>query len=195
MTSPCASQKQTSQSKGFSMRTNVLFSSVTCAVHFANRTHCAGHVEFHTHVRVKNPSVPNSSTQPGLCPSAGSATSTACVSGPDLTLAAVHAGSRPLHSTDHPHAAVQTRDGPNCNYRRYPAFVPPLSQSSSPFDSRTHTPSCHETHSAFHYTPIHPGRRGCMLVHGDRHLPSTQRPHTRCHSPNTRSLTHSCLTH
>ena len=34
-----------------------------------------------------------------------------------------------------------------------------------------------------------------MLVHAHRHLPCTQRPHTRCHSPNTRSLTHSCLTH
>ena len=32
-----------------------------------------------------------------------------------------------------------------------------------------------------------------MLTHGDRHLPCI--PHTRCYSPNTRSLTHSCLTH
>ena len=35
-----------------------------------------------------------------------------------------------------------------------------------------------------------------MLVHGNRHLPCVQRPHTRCHSHHTRSLTHtSCLTH
>ena len=34
-----------------------------------------------------------------------------------------------------------------------------------------------------------------MLPHGDRHLPCVQRPHTRCHSTNTRSLTHSCLTY
>ena len=34
-----------------------------------------------------------------------------------------------------------------------------------------------------------------MLVHAHRHLPYTQRPHTRC-LPNTRSLTHPpCLTH
>ena len=32
-----------------------------------------------------------------------------------------------------------------------------------------------------------------MIVHGDRHLPRVQRPHTRCH-PCTRSLTHTpCL--
>ena len=100
-----------------------------------------------------------------------------------------------MHSTDHPHAAVQIRDGPNRNYRRYPAFVSPQSQSPSPFDSRTHTPACHETHSALNYFPTHTGRRGCMLTHGDRHLPFTQRPHTRCLPPHTRSLTHSCLTH
>ena len=35
-----------------------------------------------------------------------------------------------------------------------------------------------------------------MLTHGDRHLPCVQRPHTRGpHTPNTRSLTHPCLTH
>jgi len=33
-----------------------------------------------------------------------------------------------------------------------------------------------------------------MLMHSDRHLPYTQRPHTRC-LPYTRPLTHSCLTH
>jgi len=95
-----------------------------------------------------------------------------------------------LHGTDHPHAAVQTRDGPECNYRRYPAFVSPQSQSPSPFHSRTQAPACHETQTA-HY--IHTGRRGCMLVHAHRHLPCAQRPHTRC-PPHTRSLTHSCLT-
>ena len=99
-----------------------------------------------------------------------------------------------MHGTDHPLAAVQTRHGSNCNYRRYSAFVPPLSQSSSPFHSRTQTPACHETRTP-HYTRIHPGRRGCMLTHSDRHLPCIQRPHTRCFS-HTWPLTHSpCLTH
>ena len=95
-----------------------------------------------------------------------------------------------MHSTDHPHAAVQTRDGGNCNYCRYPAFGPP--QSQSPFNPRTHTPACHETHSApYHSIRTHPGRRGRMFVHGDRHLPCIQRPHTRCHSHHTRrSLSH-----
>ena len=74
------------------MRAHVLCSSVTCAVHSANRTHRAGHVEFHAPACVENPSVPNSATQPGLCPSAGSATSTAYVSGPGLTPAAEHVG-------------------------------------------------------------------------------------------------------
>ena len=98
-----------------------------------------------------------------------------------------------MHGTDHPYAAVQTRDGPECNYRRYPAFVSPQSQSPSPCDSRTHTPACRETQTA-HY--IHTGRRGCMLTHADRHLPFIQRPHTRCHSPNTWSLSLTlCLTH
>ena len=45
-----------------------------------------------TRVRVGNPSSPNPATQPGLCPSAGSATSTAGVPGPGLTLAAEHVG-------------------------------------------------------------------------------------------------------
>ena len=93
MTSPCTlKNKQTSQFEGFSTRAHVLCPSVTCAVHSANRTHHAGHVGFHTRVRVKNPSSPNPATQPSLCPSAGSATSTACVSGPGLTLAAEHVG-------------------------------------------------------------------------------------------------------
>ena len=53
-------KKQTSQSDGFSTRAHVLFPSVTCTVHPANRAHRAGHVEFHTRAHVKNPSVPNS---------------------------------------------------------------------------------------------------------------------------------------
>ena len=40
----------------------MLCPSVTCAVHSANRTHRAGHVEFHTRVRVENPSSPNPAT-------------------------------------------------------------------------------------------------------------------------------------
>ena len=98
-----------------------------------------------------------------------------------------------MHGTDHPHAAVQTRHSPNCNYRRYPALVSQSSQSPSPCDPRT--PACHDAQTALHYTHTHPGRRGCMLTHAHRHLPYTQRPHTRCYSPNTRSLTHSCPTH
>ena len=75
MTSPCASQKQTSHSEGFTTRTNVLCPS-----------------ELHKHARVENPSSPNPATQPGLCPSAGSATSTAGVPGPGFTPAAEHMG-------------------------------------------------------------------------------------------------------
>ena len=119
LTSPCASQKQTSQSEGFSTRAHVLCLSVTCAVHSANRTHRTGHVGFHTHVRVKNPSVPNSSTQPGLCPSVGSATSTACVPGPGLTVAAEHVG-----------VSCVARHGPPARFRVDPARsqmkLPPL---------------------------------------------------------------------
>ena len=97
-----------------------------------------------------------------------------------------------MHGMDHPYAAVQTRDGPNRNYRRYPASVSPQSQSSSPFSP--HAPACHDAQTALHH--IHTGRRGCMLTHSDRHLPYTQRPYTHCYSPNTLSLTHtSCLTH
>ena len=85
-------QKQTSQSEVFTTRAHVLCPSVTCTVHSANRAHHAGHVEFHTRVRVENPSSPNPDTQPGLCPSAGSATSTAGVPGPGFTPAAEHVG-------------------------------------------------------------------------------------------------------
>ena len=84
--------KQTSQSEGFTTRAHVLCSSVTCAVHSVNRTHCAGHVEFHTPARVENPSVLNQATQPGFCPFTGSATSTAGVPGPGLTPTAEHVG-------------------------------------------------------------------------------------------------------
>ena len=38
----------------------MLFPSVACTVHSANRTHHAGHVGFNTRAHVKNPSVPNS---------------------------------------------------------------------------------------------------------------------------------------
>ena len=88
------------------MRTHVLCLSVTCAVHPANRTHRAGHVEFHTRVNVKNPSVPNSLPSlafvrprdrlhlPRAFPDRAS------LSQPSTW------GSRALHSTDHPFAAV-----------------------------------------------------------------------------------------
>ena len=109
------------------------------------------------------------------------------------TIAAVHAGSRPWHSTDHPFATVQTRAGPDHNYRRYPAFVPPQSQSQSQSPFTPHAPACDDAQTALN-TQTHTGRRGYMLVHADRHLPCAQRPHTRCHS-HTRSLTHTCLTH
>ena len=103
-----------------------------------------------------------------------------------------------MHGPDCTLAAVPTRHGPQCNYGRYSALVSHLSQSSSPSHSRAQTPfyprtpACYETHTALHY--IHTGRRGCMPTHADRHLPHTQRPHTRC-SPHTWSLTHTpCLT-
>ena len=48
---------------------SALCPSVTCAVRSANRTPCAGHVEFHTRARPENPSIPNPSTQPCFCPS------------------------------------------------------------------------------------------------------------------------------
>ena len=70
---PRIKKKQTSQSEGFSTRAHVPLPSVTCTVHPANRTHRAGHVGFHTRAHVQNPSIPNSTTQPDLCPSAGSA--------------------------------------------------------------------------------------------------------------------------
>ena len=51
--------KQTSHFEGFPTRAYVLCTSVTFAVRSANRTHCAGHVEFHTPARLENPSSPN----------------------------------------------------------------------------------------------------------------------------------------
>ena len=97
----------------------MLCPSVTCAVHSANRTHRAGHAEFHTRVCVKNPSSPNPATQPGLCPSAGSATSTACVPRPGLTLAAEDVGV----------SCVARHGPPACcrvNPARSPMKLPPL---------------------------------------------------------------------
>ena len=100
-----------------------------------------------------------------------------------------------MHSPNRALAAVPTRHDPHCSYGRYSALVPQLSQSSTPPHSRaqtpfyTRTPVCHETHTPRHY--IHTGRRGCMFAHAHRHLPHTQRPHTRCLS-HTWSLTHSC---
>ena len=74
----------------------MLCSSVTCAVHSANRTHHAGHVGFHTRAHVKNPSSPNPTTQPDLCPSAGSANPPRAFPDRVLTLAAVHTGVSPV---------------------------------------------------------------------------------------------------
>ena len=74
------------------MRAHVLCPSVTCAVHSANRTHHAGHVGFYTRAHAQNPSSPNPTTQPGLCPSAGSANPPRAFPDRVLTLAAVHAG-------------------------------------------------------------------------------------------------------
>ena len=92
MTSPAHKKKQTSQSEGLSTRAHVPCPSVTCTVHPANRTHHAGHVGFHTRAHVQNPSSPNQTTQPGLCPSAGSATSPRAFPDRVLTFAAMHAG-------------------------------------------------------------------------------------------------------
>ena len=104
-----------------------------------------------------------------------------------------------MHGTDRTLAAVPTRHGPQCNYGRYSAFVPQLSQSPSSFHTRAQTPFYPRTPACYDaYIPhqlTHTGRRGCMLMHAHRHLPCTQRPHTRC-LPCTRSLTHSsCLPH
>ena len=100
-----------------------------------------------------------------------------------------------MHGTDRPLAAVKTRHGPQCNYSRYPAFVSQPSQSSSPFN--THAPACHDAQTAFHYTHTHPGRRGCMLTHGGRHLPHTHSDLTHAVFLTLgRSLTHrASLTH
>ena len=58
---------------------------------------------------------------------------------------------------------------------------------------RVTTPRLHSTKLPFTLTP---GDAAAMLSHGDRHLPCIQRPHTRCHSHHTRSLTHTpCLIH
>ena len=99
-------KRKTSQSEGFSTRTHVLCPSVTCAVHSANRTHRAGHVEFHTRAHVKNPSSPNPTTQPGLCPSAGSANPPRAFPDQASPSQPCTRGSRPLHSTDYPCAGV-----------------------------------------------------------------------------------------
>ena len=73
----------------------------------------------------KEPIQSEFTTQPGLCPSAGLATPLRAFPDRASTSQPCTRGSRTLHSTDHLCAAVQTRDGNNCNYCRYPAFVPP----------------------------------------------------------------------
>ena len=170
----------------------MLCSSVTCAVHSANRTHHAGHEEFHTRVRVENPSSPNPTPQPGFCPSVGSATSTAGVPGPGFTPAAEHVG-----------VSCIARPGPHARCPANPARSPlqlrplpgPCFSTVAVVVSVQHTRSNSRVSRDSHTTTLLTGRRGCMLTHAHRHLPYTQRPHTRC-SPHTRSLTHSCrLTH
>ena len=131
----------------------MLFPSVTCTVHPANRAHRAGHVEFHTRAHVKNRSSPNPATQPDLCPSAGSANPPRAFPDRVLPSQPCMRGSRPWHSTDYPCSTVQTRAGPNSNYRRYPAFVSQQSQSPSP--CTPHTPACHETQTAHNPIRIH----------------------------------------
>ena len=205
MTSPCAPQKQTSQSEGFSTRAHVLCPSVTCAMHSANRTHHAGHVGFHTRVHVKNPSVPNSTTQPGLCPSAGSATSTACVSGPGLTLAAEHVGVS--YVAQHgPSArcrvdpgrsqlelpllpgiclatvavAFSTHATHTCVSRR-PDCIPPNYHSYPHWETRPHAhtwrPSSPVCTATSHMRSLSPHTVAHSLV------PHTHTPHPRGHSP------------
>ena len=72
------------------MRAHVLCLSVTCAVRSANRTHCAGHVEL-SHTRPPGDPIHSESVYPAwLLSVAGSATSTAGISGPGFTPASEH---------------------------------------------------------------------------------------------------------
>ena len=111
--------KQTSHFEGFLTRAHVLCPSVTCVVRSANRTPCAGHVEFHTHAHLENPSIPNPFNQPSFCPSAGSATSTAYVSRPGFTRAAAHVAASCA-------ARPETRARRRANPARSPIQLRPL---------------------------------------------------------------------
>ena len=61
-----------------------------------------------------------------------------------------------MHGTDHPHAAVQTRDGPNRNYRRY-RHLSRHSRSLCRYSRHAHlrvtTPRLHSTKFTFTPTP------------------------------------------
>ena len=104
-------KKKTSQTEGFTTRAQVLCPSVTCAVRSANRTHCAGHVEFHTRARPENPSIPNPSVQPTFCPSRDRLHSPRTFLDRVSLPQASTWRSRALHGPNLALAAVQTRRG------------------------------------------------------------------------------------
>ena len=68
----------------------MLCPSITCAVRSANRTPCAGHVEFHTRARPENPSIPNPCPSLAFVRPRDRLTSTAGVSGPGFTPTGEH---------------------------------------------------------------------------------------------------------
>ena len=140
----------------------------------------------HTHARLENPSVPNPFNQPSFCPSWDRQHLPRTF--PDRVSLAQASTRRPRaqHGPNLALAAVQTRRGSQNSYGRYSALVP-LSPSSSPLNPRT--PACYDAYTPRHDT--HTRTCGCVLPHADRHLPYTQRPHTRClsHIP---CFTHSC---
>ena len=110
--------KQASHFEGFPTRAHVLCLSITCAVCSENRTHCAGHVEFHTTARLENPSIPDP-LPAYLLSVAGSATFTACVYGLGFTCADAHVA-----------ALCEARHGPHArccaNPARFPIQLRPL---------------------------------------------------------------------
>ena len=178
----------------------MLCSSVTCAVPSANRTHHAGHVGFHTRAHVKNPSSPNPTTQPDLCPSAGPATSPRAFPDRVLTLAAVLAGVSPV-----------AQHGPPVRYLVYPARsrlqLPPLpgicpaivavafAMHASHSNSRVSRDSyCTQLHShSYRETRPHahawrPTSPACTATSHTRSSSHTQ--HTVAHSPVPHTHTH-----
>ena len=129
--------KQAPRFEGLPTRAHALCLSITCAVRPANRTHCAGHMELHTHTRLENPSVPNPYIQPSFCPSRDRQHPPRAF--PDRVSLAQPSTRQPRaqHGMNLVLAAVQTRRGSQNNYGRYSAFPPPptLNPNSLSFPS------------------------------------------------------------